>query len=284
MFVNRSHERGQALPFWVFASLMMMTLLLCVMNYANTVRYQIRAQNAADSAAVAALASDAASLNSVQTLLLALNIQELNVRSVIGGVPQLLTGGDTKCGTSNGVLAAGCVTDLLAGVNDLQNSVSNLGKVIQTVNSFQGQLTGHNLANPTGTVQSFFSNNCVALSTDCNFKYTTAIRLVNGLPVVDEYACEKVNTLASAFLPKSQSVFYAVGHTSSTIAPLQQTLDPANNFGGLTNSVLTGNTKLFPSISGNALLGNFAGTSINSGYYAPTTIPSNATQSVKNIC
>jgi hypothetical protein len=263
---------------------MMMTLLLCVINYANTVRYQIRAQNAADSAAVAALASDAASLNSVQTLLLALNIQEFNVRDVIGAVPQLLTGGDTNCGGSQGVLSSACVTDLASGVNDVQNQITNLGKVVSTVNSFQGQLTGHNLANPTGTVQSFFTGNCVALSTDCNFRYTTTIRLVNGLPVVDEYACEKVNTMASLFLPQSQSVFYAVGHTASTIAPLQQTLDPANNFGGLTNSVLTGNTKLFPSISASTLLGNFGGTTIKSGYYAPSTIPSTATQSVKNIC
>jgi hypothetical protein len=133
-------------------------------------------------------------------------------------------------------------------------------------------------------VQSFFSANCVALSTDCAFKYTTSLRLVNGLPVVDEYACEKVNSLASLFLPKSQAYFYAVGHSASTIAPLEQNLDPSNQFGGLTNSVLTGNVKLFPSIAGNALVSNFGGVDITSGYYAPATVPSTVSQSVKNIC
>jgi len=107
---------------------------------------------------------------------------------------------------------------------------------------------------------------------------------VNGLPVVDEYACERVNTLAALFLPKSQAYFYAVGHTASTIAPLEQTLDPSNQFGGLTNSVLTGNARAFPSIAGNALVYNFGGVDITSGYYAPAIVPSSASQSVKNIC
>ena len=104
MFVKSRHgERGQTIPFWAFSIIMSVSLVFFVYNYSNAVRYQIHAQNAADSAATAALAGDAARLNSVQTLLMALNVQEFKTRNVIAAVPGLLTGGDSDCSGASGV-------------------------------------------------------------------------------------------------------------------------------------------------------------------------------------
>jgi Putative Flp pilus-assembly TadE/G-like len=284
MSVEERHaERGQTIPFWAFAIAMTLSLIFFVYNYGNTIRYQIRAQNAADSAATAALAGDAARLNSVQTLLMALNVQEFTVRNVIAGVPQLLTGGDSNC-SGSGLLTPSCTNDLLAAVNNVQAEVGNLASVATALNTFSGQLTGNNVSNIPGTVSSFFSNNCVALATDCAFKYTTKVSIVNGLPTVDEYACEKVPTLEAVFLPNAPQTYDAVGHTSYTLAPLAQNLSQGNAYGGLTNTILSGNLSLFPNIAGNAIVGTFAGLNLDTGYYAPVPTASTQSVSAKTLC
>jgi hypothetical protein len=284
--MKRYHgQRGQTLPFWAFSILMSFSLVFFVYNYSNTLRYQIHAQNAADSAATAALAGDAARLNSVQTLLFALNVQEFQTREIVNAVPDLLTGGDSNCSTATSILNTQCLSDLSAAATALQDQVTNLTNVTTALNTFSGQLTGNNIANVPSTVSSFYSNNCVNLSTDCSFKYTTAISLVNGLPYVDEYACEQVPTFQYGyFLPGAPKTYYAVGHTAYALAPLNQQLDSANGFGGLTESVLANNANLFPNISGTSIIGSFAGLNIGTGYYAPVPVKSTAAPvSVKNI-
>jgi hypothetical protein len=264
---------------------MTMSLVFFVYNYANTIRYQIRAQNAADSAATAAVAGDAARLNSVQTLLMALNVQEFKVRTIVAAVPQLLTGGDANC-SGAGLLNVACTNDLLAAVGNAQTEVSNLASVATELNQFQGQLTGNNIANMPATVSSLFANNCVALSTDCGFKYTTLVSLVNGLPVVDEYACEKVPTLeATFFLPGAPQFYRAVGHTTYALAPLSQNISAADSMGGLANTILTQNMSLFPSVSASALGGTFAGLNLDTGYYSTVPVKSSqAPRSSSSLC
>jgi hypothetical protein len=76
-------ERGQTIPFWVFASIASLALTLFVMNYTNTIRWHIRAQNAADTAAMAAIAADA-SLNNQQTVAeYALAVSEYRIRAIV---------------------------------------------------------------------------------------------------------------------------------------------------------------------------------------------------------
>ena len=281
-------QRGQSLPFWLLAVLLSLSLVFFVYNDANTVRYQIRAQNAADSAATAALSSDAAKLNSVQTLLLALNVQDVKVRSILAGESMLLTGGDTACGSNTGYLTSpACANDLSAGVTDLQHEVTNLQTVVNTVQSF-GQLTGNDATAPNATVGSFFKGNCVALSTDCAFKYTTvASGPVNGQMVVDAYACETVPTFARGLLSKSNASYYAIGHSTQTLAIQQPAvLNGGNGFGTLAgDTILGGQMSLFPQVQTSTLVGNFAGLSTNFGYYVPTAVQSTqATQKASSLC
>ena len=80
--MDRHGERGQTITFWVFAVILALGLSFFVMNYGNTIRWHIRAQNAADTAALASIAADA-NINNQQTIALyALTISEFRVRSI----------------------------------------------------------------------------------------------------------------------------------------------------------------------------------------------------------
>src|SRR5512146_2329914 len=52
-------ERGQTLPFWAIGTMASLALLFFLANYVNAVSWQMRAQNAADSAASAMLSIQA---------------------------------------------------------------------------------------------------------------------------------------------------------------------------------------------------------------------------------
>ncbi|MDB5026331.1 MAG: hypothetical protein JWO66_20, partial [Candidatus Eremiobacteraeota bacterium] len=65
--MSREAQRGQTLPFWTLAIAATLSLLFFMTNYANTVRWQIRAQNAADSAASAGIGTDANMYNEKTT-------------------------------------------------------------------------------------------------------------------------------------------------------------------------------------------------------------------------
>ena len=56
-------QRGQTLPFWVIGVLITLSLAFFLANYVNMVAWQIRAQNAADSAASGALSVQTNVLN-----------------------------------------------------------------------------------------------------------------------------------------------------------------------------------------------------------------------------
>ena len=199
----------------------------------------------------------------------------------------LLAGGDVNCTAGGFLTSNNCASDLGAGLTDLQHEVANLQTVVSTVQSF-GQLTGNDATSPNSTVSSFFKGNCVVLSTDCAFKYTTvASGPINGQMVVDAYACEAVPTFAHGLLSKSNTSYYAIGHTTQTLAIQQPTvLNASDNFGGLGgDTILGGTTSLFPQVSASALVGNFAGLATNFGYYVPTAIQSTqAVQKASSLC
>jgi len=64
-------QRGQTIPFWTFAVFGMLAMALFVMNYSMSAAWNIRAQNAADSAAAAGLSTVANIYNEESTILYA---------------------------------------------------------------------------------------------------------------------------------------------------------------------------------------------------------------------
>ena len=73
-------ERGQVLPLWTVGSLACLSMIFFLINYANVIRWQVRAQNAADSASSASLSTIAQYYNDLSMTIYAADIAELRVR------------------------------------------------------------------------------------------------------------------------------------------------------------------------------------------------------------
>jgi Flp pilus assembly protein TadG len=79
----RHSERGQVLPVWLFGIAGMLVLTLLVVQYGNMLAWQIRAQNAADSAAQAVIALQTQQFNEMQSVLYASAVEEYRIRSML---------------------------------------------------------------------------------------------------------------------------------------------------------------------------------------------------------
>jgi len=80
---RRDGERGQVLPMWTLGTIAALTLAFVIANYANSVRWQIRAQNAADSAAQAVVSVQSDQWNLMNSLLYASNVEEFRIRRLL---------------------------------------------------------------------------------------------------------------------------------------------------------------------------------------------------------
>ncbi len=288
-------QRGQTMPFWVLASITTLVLTFFLYNYANTVRWQIRAQNAADSAAVALLGQDAAAANSVTTLLYALNIQEVRVRSVENAMQSLIFQGDLSgggtCSGFSGLITStsACLGNVATLASAYASDTTAYANLLTQLQSFAGQISdlvgnstsANNLlgvlfasgTNPTGGA------GCIKLNTDCSFKYTATVSVLTaGAPVVaDVYACRAVTSLESGFLgiSSANSTFYAIGHARVTLAPLSQgAFSPGSAVDPGTGNVFQAAQALIPGISASGAFGtNFLGLTVTSGFLVPQPAP-----------
>jgi Flp pilus assembly protein TadG len=77
------HQRGQVLPLWTFGALAMFVLMFFVLSYGNTVRWQIRAQNAADAAAQSIVALQTQQFNQMEIILYASAVEEFRIRRLL---------------------------------------------------------------------------------------------------------------------------------------------------------------------------------------------------------
>jgi hypothetical protein len=267
----RHRERGQTIPFWVFSTLTVLALLFFIINYANTVRWQVRAQNAADSSAIAKISGDAAMLNNVTLLLYALNLQEIKSQAILGSTYNLL-GGNTPCGA----VGIACIGSYVSVVN---NTVQNIGSLTTIANQLTNAITSlSNLStNPTSAINQIAGQGCVNLQTDCSFTYTTQITpFPAGAPpltvAIDEIACRKVQPIGAGLLQLT-GPFYAIGHASIELSPLASTLTP-----GATNASSTGLPdlpvqNLIPGISSPGLQLNPAPLTASLGILIPAPVP-----------
>lgn len=85
-------ERGQVLPLWIIAIITAFTLTFLGLNYANSIRWQIRAQNAADSAAAALIAIQTQRFNEETIMLYTTNVEEIRLRHLLDGLLLALSG------------------------------------------------------------------------------------------------------------------------------------------------------------------------------------------------
>lgn len=274
-------ERGQTLPFWVVTVLLALGLVFFVFNYANTMRWQIRAQNAADSAAVTLLASDAQAANSMSTLLYALSLQDFKLSTINSTMVNLLTN-NTVC-----VLQNPCSQNLTALLGQYTNYVNEMPQLAAGLTTFTSSLRNGSLSdqlglagrsNPSGYANSFLNtlltgDTCVNVLTDCSEGFRYSVAVVTTVPlVVDVIACKTVPTLAAGFLKLPTTSFKAVGRATVGLSPLNSTTNAGTMVQGL-----NGVNGIVPQIPlGGAGLGlgsiNLANFTVSTGYLIPAPV------------
>jgi hypothetical protein len=97
----RHGERGQVLPLWIVAIITAFTLMFLGLNYANTIRWQIRAQNAADSAAAAVISIQTQRFNEESIMMYTSAIEEIRLRHLLDGIVLALSGSGGCTGMPN---------------------------------------------------------------------------------------------------------------------------------------------------------------------------------------
>jgi hypothetical protein len=163
----RHAERGQTLPIWTFAILTAMTLMFFSLNYANTIRWQVRAQNAADAAATAALSIQATQWNKMTALLYATDIEEWRMRSLIQGMIDA-SNGNGGCNKASG----GCLLLYNAMQQQYDKSVARYTTGIQTLQSMATNGESSQSADATKVIQALKASCKTTFAVaDCPFTY-----------------------------------------------------------------------------------------------------------------
>ena len=214
MRVSRHGERGQTLPAWTLSIVATLTVLFFLTNYANVLKWGIRAQNAADAAASAGIATDANMYNQASTLEFAATVEETRMRYLLQAIANTVNY-PAACGTA-------CDSDYAKLVAAYQTAASNYGSITQAMQKGDN-LTEGGLQNAPGKAIGMFSSNCTLF--DCAFTYTSTIN--SSAETVDVVACKKVAFFSPALFGLGTSAtFTALGRSVGTLSPITETFVP----------------------------------------------------------
>jgi hypothetical protein len=219
MRVAQYRERGQTLPLWTLGLATMFALMFFTVNYANMVRWHIRAQNAADSAASAGIATDANMNNQANMLVYSAAVEETRIRYLLQAMANLVydpgaCSGQTACDAD--------LAKLSAAYTIASTNYTNITLQMKNVDG----LIGGGLANSPTTATALAASHCAVL--DCGFTYTTTVDTAHE--TVDVVACKNVATLFPKILGLgTANAFKAVGRSAATLALIPETFIPASN-------------------------------------------------------
>ncbi|MBV8491525.1 MAG: hypothetical protein JO199_13440 [Candidatus Eremiobacteraeota bacterium] len=178
-------QRGQTIPVWTFGVLTSLMLMTMIFNYATSLRWQIRAQNASDSVAQAILSVQTQHYNQVTAQLHAAAIEEWRIRRTLAALVYVMQGSG-GCTDQNATLGSPAVSgtsgwiDCAAAYNSLRNNyvaeVARYTADVQNMAALSNYTQTQQLADMQ-TIANSFETNCAssgATGADCAFTYTIA--------------------------------------------------------------------------------------------------------------
>jgi hypothetical protein len=167
----RGDERGQTFPMWTFAVFTALTLMFFSFNYANTLRWQVRAQNAADAAATAALSVQATQWNKMTSLLYAADVEEWRIRHILDGM--LAAGkGDGGCSPAPGNPVPGNCTAVYGALRtQYYKAVNRYTHEIQLLQALAPVTTAQQSADASAIVAHLAANGGKTFGGDSAFTY-----------------------------------------------------------------------------------------------------------------
>lgn len=190
---HSSRERGQVLPLWVASVVLMFGLAFMVLNYGNQIRWQIRAQNAADSAASAAMSIQAERFNVTMESLYALNVEDFRMRRLLDGLLLAITqsGGCTVNSSNYADVSFGTCGYVYAKLHDPYiRSFSRFTADLQGLQHVNGTDSFAHWVSDSSVVLNHLQANCNKPGTsvssyhadggDCSFNYSIAPNGIKG--------------------------------------------------------------------------------------------------------
>ena len=242
-------QRGQTIPVWIFGILTSMMLMVMVFNYGNSIRWQIRSQNAADAVAQGIVSVQAQHFNQMLITVHAAAIEEYRIRRTLNALLMVLQG-------SGGCQTNGTAPDCATAYNSLRDNyiaeVGRYGQLVQQMQAISNYTQTQQIADMNSIAQSF-QTTCVSSGPtggDCVFSFAIATPSArpnlsgalsdaagedngDGMPLasvpadlqpleVEVTACALVSSPLNSFFKLNVQPFYAIGRAAATTAMVTQ--------------------------------------------------------------
>ena len=270
-----SSQRGQTLPFWAIGTMLSLALLFFLANYVSAIRWQVRAQNAADSASSAALSIQANVFNEESVILYSAALDEYRVRALNQAILNTIAGVggcDPTPGGSCDQDYQSLVTEYNVAVNGFSDDVKLLGQADQLSQGGQQQ--------DARKAVSAFGTNCgqTGGGVDCTFAYT--VLDVSSLashgaknqmaPLeVDLVACKSVTYFTPQLLKLGSASYNVVARSAGAVIPaVQESFNPGLQLNSATGQYFQpSETQWASAYSAPAYTVDFSGLTVNLNWY-----------------
>ena len=242
MFLT-SRSRGQTLPIWSLGIAAALVLAFAAMQYGEVLRWQVRAQNAADAAASAALSAQTQTWNQQLSLVYAAAVEEWRIRHLLSAL-QAAAYNDGGCAGSGCSVAFGQLK------REYLRAVARYTVDVQLINRTSLYTQAQAAADARALVQQLQQNCGQANGGDCGFTYnvvrvqarsvlndveqdggawvinnpgTPATVKTDYVPVqLEIVTCAKVAPIVPSFLNFQPPTFTAIGRAAATSAMVTQ--------------------------------------------------------------
>ena len=270
------YQRGQTMPFWVIGTIIALSAMFFLSNYVNAVVWQVRAQNAADSAASTSLAITANLWNEETTILYATALDEYRVRYLNQALLNTIDGA-ANCGAS-------CAANYNSLRAELSNAVAGYDTSVQLLRQSNNFTEGGQQADQL-KANSAVGNSCTTTGDYmCSFAYTITASAKTALTgkktggndtgEMEYVACRNVPYFGSALLNLGKAATYQViGRGAAAVIPANsEAFNPGSQTNPATGQPYQPEEHWATALSGSATDINFTGFTANLNWYTAGTI------------
>ncbi|HZO95173.1 MAG TPA: pilus assembly protein TadG-related protein [Candidatus Baltobacteraceae bacterium] len=261
---SRHAQRGQVLPLYAFGMMSLLALCFFLFQYATTIRWQVRAQTAADAAAAAALSVQTLQWNQEMMALHAASVEEYRIRRLTQTL-LLVAHYSGGCSATPSTSAGVCATDFATLQPQLVAAVKRYGDDIALLHQLSYPTAASQASDANTVVQALQANCGTPLGGDCAFDYTmTAYSQRSDMQAVSEnpnevmvgagtipaisanveparvevVVCKDVKPIIPSILGLKLPTFRAIGRAAATTAMVtEEWLDPGTIVNPATNAV-----------------------------------------------
>lgn len=221
-------KRGQTMPFWAVGVLIVLAMFFFLSNYASAIAWNIRAQNAADGAAQAALTVQSNVWNEESTILYAAALDEYRLRTLNQAIVNTIA-------NQGGCTSAQCNANYTTLVAEFNNALAGYTADIHLLGQAD-QLSQGGQQQDERKLLGIIGNNANCNAADCAFAYNSVSNNPQcpGLSgknknsqlapsCIDLIACKNVGYVAPGILNMTATSFQALGRAAAAVASVSPT-------------------------------------------------------------